>query len=169
MITPILQTIAWERKSQQCGFSSQGTRLHTLDYVSPGYYWYRLMVQHRENESVNCVPQQPHRLLLRIFLSPLHIFPLNPALAAKGSPLGHNKKKLANVVMKNWVTCSKKTPPNFALLSEQFLLIFLSMSSIQAFPAAIQALNAGLQAALHLDTMCVANNLKWQDSRRAFV
>lgn len=68
--------------------------------------------------------------------------------------------------MKNWVT---NTPPNFALLSEQFLMISLSTSFIQAFPAAIQALNAGLQAALHLDMMCVANNLKWQGIIRAFV
>jgi len=45
-------------------------------------------------------------------------------------------------------------------------MIFLSTSFIQGSPAAIQTLKADHQAALHLDTMCVANNLKWQDSTR---
>lgn len=44
-------------------------------------------------------------------------------------------------MMKNCVT--SKHSFSFAVLSEQFLMIFLSMSFIHVFPAAIQPLNAG--------------------------
>lgn len=135
-------------------------------------YSCRVMVQCRPSQSewkrVNSVSEPQHILTSKDTPKPFLCFSLlclNHNLVAKGRPLGHNKNKLVSMVMKNWATSKETLLPTSLYCQSNFLWSFCPQASFKSFQ---QPLNAGHQAALHLDTMCVANNLKRQDSIRAF-